>query len=97
MTRSSGTLAPEVSPTVVAPSSHSSWISCGEVDQVRRPGAPASSATSTRRTELDELREPTTITTSQSRGDLLDHVLAVLRGVADVVAGRRLQQRQPLS
>jgi hypothetical protein len=27
MTRSSGTLAPELTPTVIAPASHSSWIS----------------------------------------------------------------------
>ena len=67
----------------------------------RRPGTPprrpASSATSTRRTELEEFAEPTTITRSASRGDLLDRHLAVLGGVADVVARRVEQQREPLA
>ena len=62
-----------------------------------RPGgrrrAPCSRATSTRRTELEELREPTTIIRSRVGGHLLDRDLAVLGGVADVVARRVLQLR----
>ena len=59
MTRISGTEAPLDSPTVRTPASHASSII--ELSSTRcAASAPASSATSTMRTELDELAEPTT-------------------------------------
>ena len=55
--------APEVTLTVRTPSSHAS--SSSVTSSMRYDAfAPASSATSTRRTEFDELAEPTTITRS---------------------------------
>ena len=59
-----GTLAPLVTPIVRTPSSHSCWIS---VEKSTRCAAfaPYSSATSTRRTEFEELAEPTTMTRSE--------------------------------
>jgi len=63
-TRISGTDAPEVSPTVSASATHSGRTSAAESTRYEAP-APASSATSTSRTEFEEFAEPTTITTSQ--------------------------------
>ena len=59
-------------------------------------GRRRSTATSASRTEFDEFREPDDDHHVALRRDLLDHVLPVGGGVADVVARRRLQQRQPL-
>src|SRR5690606_22980575 len=61
----SGTEAPEVRPTVVTPSSQLSSISAAKSTRWASR-APAWRATSTRRLELEELREPTTITRSAS-------------------------------
>ena len=58
--------------------------------------APWSSATSTIRTELDEFAEPTTRNRSARGADRLHRGLPVLRRVADVVARRRVQRREPL-
>ena len=68
-TSSSGALAPEVIPTTRLPSSHSSrtWLSLS----IRCESAPCSRATSTRRLEFDELREPITSTRSHSRASCL--------------------------
>ncbi len=61
----SGTEAPLVTPTVVTPSSHSSFRR--EALSMRwEASAPAARATSTSRTEFEELSEPTTITSSHS-------------------------------
>src|SRR5690348_3614326 len=62
-TRPSGTDAPLVSPTVLTPSSHSGRSADASSTRYAAP-APPSRATSTRRTELDELVEPTTRTRS---------------------------------
>ena len=55
-------------------------------------GAGLDSATSTSRTEFDEFAEPTTMHQVAPRRHLLHRDLAVLGGVADVVAGRVLQR-----
>ena len=61
-------------------------------------GQPARSATSTRRSELELLGAPTTISRSHAAGDGLDRRLAVGGGVADVFlvrpddAGKALPQ-----
>ena len=52
--------------------------------------------TSASRFEFDEFCEPITSTTSDARRDHLHGVLAVLRRVADVVARRPLDRREPL-
>ncbi len=81
--------------TLSTPSSQASSIS--ETSSTRYDAlAPASRATSTSRTELEELAEPTTISRSTVLGDVLDRELAVLGGVADVVAGRVEEQRETL-
>ena len=64
LTSSSGALAPEEIPTTRLSVSHSSWTSRAE--SIRWASAPQSRATSTRRTELDELREPITSIRSQA-------------------------------
>ena len=64
----------------------------GVVDEVGP--RPRPSATSTRRSEFDELTDPTTRTRSQSRRDLAHGLLPVGRGVADVVAARAAQRRE---
>ena len=68
-TSSSGALAPELIPTIRLPSSHSSssWPSLS----IRCESAPFSRATSTRRLEFDELREPITSTRSDWRASSL--------------------------
>ncbi len=58
---------------------------------------PQSRATSTRRTELEELREPITSTSSQRARHLLDGGLAVGGGVADVVGARAGDAREALA
>ena len=64
-TSTSGTEAPEVTPTLSTPSNHSSRSS--ETLSMRwEDFAPASSATSIRRTEFEEFGEPTTRTRSAS-------------------------------
>ncbi len=63
-TRSSGALAPEVMPTVSTPSSHSSWTWWWK--SIRWESTPCSRATSTSRTEFDELVEPITRIRSHS-------------------------------
>ncbi|CEI30477.1 Protein of unknown function [Propionibacterium freudenreichii] len=63
-TSSSGTDAPLVTPTVLTPSNQSGSISSA-LSTRRACFAPDSRATSTRRTELDEFCEPTTITRSE--------------------------------
>ena len=64
LTSSSGALAPEVMPTVSTPSSQAS-STCVSLS-IRCDCAPCSRATSTRRFEFDELREPMTSTRSHS-------------------------------
>ena len=59
-TRISGTEAPEVRPTVSTPSNQDGSISLAKSTRWAAP-APASRATSLRRTEFEELPEPTTI------------------------------------
>ena len=59
-TRISGTEAPEVRPIVSTPSSQDGSISLAKSTRWEAP-APASRATSLRRTEFEELPEPTTI------------------------------------
>ena len=58
VTRRSGADAPEVIPTVSAPSSQRSSISLSS--SIRWAGTPAARATSTSLFEFDELREPIT-------------------------------------
>ena len=70
-------------PTVSAPSSQRSSISLSS--SIRCAGTPAARATSTRRFEFDELREPITSRTSISREEILDRPLAVGGRVADVL------------
>ena len=62
-TSSSGTDAPLVKPTDLAPSNHSFFNSLSESTR-NDFFTPASSATSTSLTEFEELLEPTTINTS---------------------------------
>ena len=64
-TRISGTEAPDVTPTVVAPSNHARSSSAA-VSIRYDERAPASSATSTSRTEFDEFADPTVMTTSHA-------------------------------
>ena len=59
--------------------------------------APASRATSTSRTELEEFAGADHDHQVGAAGDLLDRQLAVLGGVADVVARRVEQLREPLA
>ena len=65
ITRSSGTEAPLVTPTLTDAGEPVLVDLAGVVDQVDAR-APASSATSTSRTEFDEFVEPTTMTRSHS-------------------------------
>ena len=64
---------------------------------IRCASVPQSRATSTSRTELEELREPITSIRSQLRGHLLDGRLAVGRGVADVVGAGTDDLREALA
>ena len=66
----------------------------------RRPGRrslPARSAVSTRRSELDELADPTTSTRSTSPAMARTRLLAVRGRVADVVAARPGRRREAVS
>ena len=96
MTRSSGTLAPDVTPTVVGARPATRPGSRRRSRPGSRPGAGV-------QRDLDQADRVGGVRRADDDHhvavgrDLLDHVLPVLGGVADVVAGRRLQQRQPLS
>jgi hypothetical protein len=94
-TSSSGALAPEVMPTTRVPSSHSSRT-CSSLS-IRYDAAPCSRATSTRRLEFEELREPDDEHEVAVRGHLLDRRLAIGGGVADVVGAGTDDRREALA
>ncbi len=85
-TKTSGAEAPAVSPMLLTPESQPS-SSC-DASSISSARQPSRSATSTRRAVLDEFAEPTTSMRSHRSRDRPDGVLAVLRGVADVVRRR---------
>ncbi len=82
-------------PTTRLPASHSSWTS--RAASIRCASVPQSRATSTRRTELEELREPITSIRSQLASHLLDGRLAVGGRVADVVGAGTDDAREALA
>ena len=88
VTSFSGADAPDVTPTVVTPSSHASSISVSS--SIRCDATPPARATSTRRFEFDELREPITSSRSTSASSLLDRPLPVGGRVTDVLLLRRI-------
>jgi hypothetical protein len=94
MTRSSGTLAPDVTPDRSVRAGQPGVVDLGGVvDQVRR-GRPGVAGHLHQPYGIGGIGGTDHDHDVARRRDLLDHVLPVLGGVADVVAGRRLQQRQ---